>query len=330
MTDQSDDKKWHYVNHRGVRQGPVREADLRWAAQHGHLIPSSLVWAPGQREWLPAKQVLPSHLFDGVELPPPLPDDPSANAEESEEPASLPASEVVPGNGQQLLFKWLKDFDTNVRVFPARAERAGLKITRHFKPSKSTNIFEGEIKLGSKQTRVQVVLGTKPVLGGIMKMNVLQRSVSTSEFKTLARDSETWFKRYWAGEERIPWMAIAVGVGAVPLIVVSILAFDALGPGRTEAALACRTSLSAYIPIERLDEFDFDRGLFRPIDWNTNQARSMRGQPIKCVVIPKLGAFSYLGACDWIGNASSPPQTEHLSCLVYFDADQRRWAVPTH
>jgi uncharacterized membrane protein YdbT with pleckstrin-like domain len=90
MATQENDV-WYYVSRENERLGPIPGRELASLAARGAITPQTLVWSPGQAEWLPAEKI--AGLLDSAETPVAEP------APEIPPPAHLPPQELKPRKG---------------------------------------------------------------------------------------------------------------------------------------------------------------------------------------------------------------------------------------
>lgn len=178
------------------------------------------------------------------------------------------------------------------------------------------------------QAKVKVIFGLNPVIGGIMKMTVVDHSLSQIDLDVLKEDAKEWFNLNWSGEQRFPWMLVSTGIVAVLVSIATFVVADALGPGREQAVSECLSYHSARRDIERAESYDASRALFRPSAWRPYQRTTTAwGMPIRCIVIPRSGDSYFLGSCDGDSSPVGTPRGQYVGCHGYWNSAEGRWLL---
>jgi membrane protein YdbS with pleckstrin-like domain len=120
---------WYYGSAEGERVGPLSIRELSSLANKGTVGPKTLVWSPGQPDWIPAEQI--AELLMGVReavptVPAPSPEEPVAVKESVTEPVA-----VAP----------VKERPTPVETTAATAAPASSEPPLELQPMKGSFVF---------------------------------------------------------------------------------------------------------------------------------------------------------------------------------------------
>lgn len=253
------ERKWFAQSTNGHRYGPHDASFFASWAKRGAITPKSLVWTAGQTDWLSADQTELRSLFDGVELPPPLPHerDQADEAEPPKLPESEPAAAPSDVLGNDLLAGYSGSFQKQTNLEPSSGKEGW-----HLKPRQFLLLWLGTCAL---------------IFAGVFVVG----------FATGGKGFQ---------------------FGGVNNAAVEACQWEFIGGGGNP------------------DHFDWKRAYMTNAyaDFEGPVPTKINGEPIKCVIIPKIGVERSSERC---GVLSTNPK-DHWVCRMVFDRGQDVW-IPT-